>query len=442
MLRGHWATCLLLTLIMVVPVTDVLADELVLELRPEPGVVVRVMQEPDWRIRLHQPFGDTIVMPRPGKRKIGMPPPELRQIDIDLDGSPDLAIHFPEAKPDDPLQIIRYLPAERRYETLHMPSSPATLCDWRNAVPDPELGALTLSCQRGWSQVTETVRFNAFGMPWLETRLIKEEWTASNSYPYIPMASQFSRWDEEGQELQVDALDGHGQPIYVTIPVPRTRVFEQPGREPADEYLSQGDRARLLDKMPRWLRLSWEGKGGMLDRWVWVPDAFNLAAQVDLASASDNSELLVSINEPGSDDLTGSLVNIFPITLTNKGTEPQTLDHPELHLIFYDQDAWHFWTQSLLNRPPITIEPGESVILEAGPLLVEYGGYTLVHPMPNDFDREITIFPGGLSAAKYSVRAALTAPGFDAPLYSEEQPFCHDPPGALINPCSLTEVLE
>lgn len=421
------------------PVNDVLADELLLELRPEPGVVARVVQEPDWRIRLHQPFGDTIVMPRPDKRKMGMPPPELRQVDIDLDGSPDLAIHFPQAKPDDPLQIVRYLPAERRYETLHMPSSPATLCDWRNAVPDPKLGALTLSCQRGLSQVTEVVRFNAFGMPWLETRLINDEPTALNTYPYIPMASQFSRWDEAGQELQVDAHDGHGQPIYVTIPVPRTSVFTEPGREATEEYLNRGDRARLLDKMPNWLRLSWEGKDGTLDRWVWIPDAFDLAAQVDLSAKSDNTDLLVSISGPGSDDVADSLVNIFPITLANKGAEPRTLEHPELHLIFNDQEAWYFWTQSLLNRPSITIEPGESVVLEAGPLFVEYGSYTLAHPMPNELDREITVLPFGLAAAQYSVRAALTSRGFDAPLYSNEQPFCHDPPGALIDPCPLTD---
>src|SRR5690625_4116508 len=57
------------------------AHELLLELRPEPGVVVRITREPNWQTFLNQPFGGNIVIPRPGKRELGLPPPELRPLD-------------------------------------------------------------------------------------------------------------------------------------------------------------------------------------------------------------------------------------------------------------------------------------------------------------------------------------------------------------------------
>lgn len=431
---------LVLVVVFNVPAVDARIDELLLEIRPEPGVVVRVVRQPNWDVVLRQPFGDNIVLPRPSKRKLGMPLPELRQIDIDFDGHPDLAVHFPEAKSDDPLQIVRYVPTERRYETLHVPSSPKTLCNWRSAVPDPEREVLTLSCRQGLAQLTETIRFNAFGMAWLDTRLIEDHRSVPNAYPYIPMARQFSRWDETGQELEIDARDRDGHPIYLTIPVPRTSVYAQPGQEAQDnDTLRRGDRVRLLDWMPDWLRVSWKGETGTLDRWIWIPGAFDLAAQIDVAAASGNADFALSTGGQLADKVTSSFGDLFPISVTNKGVHPRTLDRPELHLLFYDRDGWHFWTQSLLSRKSVTVHPGERVVLETGPLYIEYGSYTLAHPMPDEFDSEIMLFPFDLSPGTYSVRVALTSLRLGAPIFSDEQSFCHSPVQVSAESCQLEE---
>lgn len=429
---------LLPILLILLPATHVQADELILEIRPEPGVVVRVIRQPNWQTSLRQPFGDDIAIPRPGgKQGLGLPPAEVHTTDINFDGYPDLAIHFPEATPADPLQIIRYLPAERRYETLHRPRAPAMLCDWRDAVPKPEQRRLALSCQRGLSHIKENVRFTAHGLPWLETRTIKIDQTLSHVYPYISMASQFSRWNEEGQEIEVEARDSLERPIYLTVPVPRTYVFEWPGQErQPDEYLVRGDRVRLLDWMPDWLRVSWDTDAGTLDRWLWIPAAFDLAAQIDSDANPGSTGLVLSAGKPATDDKTDTLATLFPIILTHHGLEPQTLDHPELHLLFSDREGWHVWTQSLHNRTSTVIEPGESRILEQGPPIVaEDSTYILPHPNPNEFETEIALFPFDLSPGKYHVRAALTSPGLDAPLYSAEHTFCHDPSGTRAIAC-------
>lgn len=436
----RWSATVLLLLVLMtaLPASNAGVDEILLEMRPEPGVIAHVVRQPNRDVVLRQPFGDRIVLPRPSIRKLDMPLPELRQIDIDFDGHPDLIVHFPEAKPDDPLQILRYLPSERRYETLHLPSSPRTLCNWRNVVPDPEGEVLTLSCQRGTLEVTETVRFNAFGKPWIDTRLLKNRSNAAESYPYISMASQFSRWNEAGQELEVEARDGQRQPVYLTIPVPRTSLYEQPGQKASgDDYLSRGDRVQLLDWMPRWMRISREGEAGTLDRWIWVPDAFDLAAQIGVATASGNTDFALSTGASSSAEVTGSFVDILPIMLTNNGSHPETLNHPELHLLIYDQEGWHVWTQSLLSRKSVTVDPGESIVLEAGPIFVKHGSYTLAHPMPNDFESEIRIFPLDLSPGNYSVRVVLTSPRLGAPVYSDEQRFCHSPAHVPVGSCRL-----
>lgn len=324
---------------------------------------------------------------------------------------------------------LAHLPVQQDDKTLQLPSVPRTLCNWQDIAPDPERNMLTLSCQRTMWQVTETVKFNAFGRPWLATRRIKSDSIASSSYPYVAMANQFSRWNEAGQEQEVDAFDAAGHPIYLTIPVSRTRVFEQPGgKASADVYLKRGDRVQLLDSMPGWMRVSWEGDAGTEDHWIWVPDAFSLAAQVEHAVANGNTDLVLLTGVPGDGDVAGSLADIFPIMIINNGVQPKSLNHPELHLLFSDNEGWHFHAHSLHTRESMTINVGESAVLETGPITTEDGNEVLTDSMANGCDQVVKLFLPGLSPGKYSVRVVLTSPQLDVPLYSDEQAFRHTLP--------------
>lgn len=427
--------------VVTLPVSKVVADELLLELRPEPGVGARVVREPNWQVTLRQPFGDNIPMPRPNKRQgLGLPPPELRQIDIDFDGHPDLAVHFPEARQDDLLQIIRYRPAERRYETLQLPRNPEPHCDWRDAVQSTGSQALMLSCRRGLSQIRETVRFNSFGSPWLETRHVEGGLLPVTWYPNIPIASHVARWNDTGQELDIEAYDEQGQGITLIIPVQRAPLYMEAGLHAASPaYLVRGDRVKLLDLVDDWIRIRYESTSGMLDRWLWLPEAFDLAAQAKFHDVQNHDGLTLSSGPDTPDSAPGPLSEVFPITLDNNGETSQSLHRPQLHLIFRTADGSHPWVENLANRASVTIEPGQRHVIETGPPELGAVSYMLSHPEPNEFEIVIDLFPAEVPPGKYRVQAVLTSPSLHAPLYADEKTFFHILPETLDYLCTLTE---
>ena len=407
-------------------------EELLVEMRPEPGVVARVFRQLDHKIELRQPFGHDIPLQRPGGGSgLGKPGPELRRLDVDFDGHADLAVHFPEAKSDDPLQIIRYRPDRRHYETLQLPRAPELRCDWRDAVPDPGDRSLNLSCQRGASRVTERVRFNRFGAPWLDTRLTEGGLMNAARYPYIPMASRLSRWDEAGIQQEVEARDSDGEPVFLTIPVPQASLYEGPDhRTQTRTRLVRGDRVQLRDQLADWLRISHEGASATPERWIWIPEAFDLAARIGFDDSAADRGLVLSAGAPETESTTGTLGDIFPLTLTNSGDGPQDPSDLELHILFSSENDEDGWALTLGNRETTMIAPGESVVLEQGPLIIIHGAYLLAHPMPNEVEDYIELFPFDLIAGTYSARAALTSPLLDAPLYSAGRIVFHHPPGS------------
>lgn len=421
---GQTAIVLLLALAM--GVSNVSADEIIFETRPEPGVSVRIVRQPNHDFWLRQPFGYDIKLQRPGGRSgLGMGPPELREIDFDFDGHMDIAVDFPEARSHDVLQIIRYRPEQRHYETLRLPQAPELHCDWRDAVPDPQSRLLTLDCRRGVWSITETVRFNRFGAPWLEKRLTEGGLGNAERYPYVPIASRFSRWDEMGEQVALAARDRGGNSVFMTIPAPRASLYEHPTHSAQTaRYLVRGDRVEVLDQLEDWLFVRHEGQSGTIERWLWMEDAFDLAARFGLDAPGDHGLVL------SGNDMSGSLADIFPITLTNKGANEQKLDRPELHMIFDSQKHGAFWAHTLGSRAPATIAPGESLILEEGPPFFEYGTYFLPHPMPNEFETSVELFPFDLAPGDYHFRLAVTSPGLEAPIYAEDTyPFPFPLPG-------------
>lgn len=400
--------------VLIAAVAGLRADEIIFETRPEPGVSVRVVRQPNFDFVLRQPFGDDIRLQRPGGRRgLGLGGPELHELDFDFDGHMDIAVDFPEAGPDDPLQIIRYRPALRHFETLRLPQAPELQCDWRDAVPDPEARLLLLNCRRGISSITETVRFNGFDAPWLEIRLTEGGLSDTGRYPYIPMTSRLSRWDEEGEQLELEARDSSGNPIFLTVPTPHANLYERPTHSAqVTGYLVHGDTVELLDQLDDWLLIRHEGT---TERWIWMEEAFDLAARFGLDEPLSGHGLVLSAN-----DMTGSLADVFPVTLTNTGDAAQPLGRPELHMIFSSEEDGPFWAHSLGNRTLAEIAPGESMVVEQGPPYFEYGTYLLPHPMPNEFETYVELFPFDLAPGEYSFRLALTSPLLDTPIYAEE----------------------
>lgn len=410
-----WAAAVSLAALMIASETR--AEDIIFETRPEPGVAVRVVRTPNLDVWLRQPFGHDIRLRHPrGQLGIGSGPPELRQIDFDLDGHLDIAVDYPGARSDDPLLVIRYRPARRHYEILPLPQAPELQCDWRDAAPDPPARLLTLQCRRGISHIIETVRFNRFGAPWLETRLTEGGLSDAGRYPYIPINSRFSRWDETGEQVALGARDTGGNAIFMTIPTPRATLFEHPTHSAETAgYLVRGDGVELLDRLDDWLFVRYEGQSGAIERWIRVEEAFNLAARFGLdASAADHGLVLAG------NDMSGALADVFPVTLTNTGDAALSLDRPELHIILGSDEHGAFWAHSLGSRASATIAPGERLVVEKGPPLLDHGAHLLPHPMPNEFETSVELIPVDLVPGEYNFRLAVTSPSLDVPIYAEE----------------------
>lgn len=238
-----------------------------MELNPAPGITARIVRHGD-NVDLIQPLGFDISLGKVYESNYN----DLRitQADVDFDGHPDLIARKLRGG-EELVQIIRYRPELRSYRELAPPDDPHTpmRCGMQEPEVDTAARALVVHCTADATKVTEALRFDASGSPWLASRKLEGGGVAET----MGIFGQIVRWDRQGRETEVRAYSAKGAPVYRLVTAERAYLYRVASEDSETAaYLVRGDTVRVLAAEPGWLRIAYQGKAGRIDRWAQADD--------------------------------------------------------------------------------------------------------------------------------------------------------------------------